>query len=146
MGRYGGSDCDTPSRECNAVATETSANVNAADRTTAALGWDCCRVRSVLRANFLFLRGKNGAACACALALLKLRSHAFDSFGAGSYGSFQFALQPHSKCCAVVRGERWLSVEGIAESVCAQIGEGCLLSRGSSCLIRTDLLSDARGT
>ena len=73
------------------------------------------------------------------LSLLKLRSYISGGFDAG--GEWAVAFAPHEgiKLYAVMAGECWLTVDGVAEPVRARAGDCFLLPRGRPFQIATDL-------
>ena len=65
------------------------------------------------------------------LSLLKPRNYMSAGFDAGGDWSIRFLDQQGSiKCGAVVSGQCWLSVEGVAEPVCLESGDSFLLPHG----------------
>lgn len=74
------------------------------------------------------------------LSLLKPRNYLSAGFDAGGDWSIQFPDQQQGiKCGAVVSGECWLSVEGVAEAVKMRTGDCFLLPSGKPFRIATDL-------
>jgi AraC-like DNA-binding protein len=72
------------------------------------------------------------------LSLLKPRSYAAGGFGAGGDVSIQFPRHEGIKCYAVVSGQCWLSVEGVADAVCLTTGDCFLLPSGRPFVLATD--------
>lgn len=70
------------------------------------------------------------------LSLLKPRSYVSSGFDAGGDWSIQFSNQQNRmKCYAVVSGECWLSVDGVAEPVKLRSGSvSCCRAGGISAL------------
>jgi len=65
------------------------------------------------------------------LSLLKPRSYVSAGFDAGGAWSIQFpALHKFIKCYAVVSGQGWMSVDGVADPVCLTAGECFVLPSG----------------
>jgi len=64
------------------------------------------------------------------LSLLKPRSYVSGGFDVGGNWSVQFSRHDGIKCYAVISGECWLSVEGVADAVRLQSGDCFLLPRG----------------
>ncbi len=73
------------------------------------------------------------------LSLLKPRSHGYGGFDAGGDWSIQYPQHDGLKCFAVVSGECWLSVEGVAEPVRIGTGDCFLLPLGRSFRVASDL-------
>ena len=73
------------------------------------------------------------------LSLLKPRSYMFRGFDVGGPWSIQFHRHQGIKCYAVVSGEVWLSVEGVAEAVRLHAGDCFLLPRGRPFRLASDL-------
>ena len=64
------------------------------------------------------------------LSLLKPRSYLCGGFDVGGELSLQFPKHEGIKCYALVSGQCWLSVEGVAEAVLLKAGDCFLLPRG----------------
>ena len=73
------------------------------------------------------------------LSLLKPRSYASGGFDVGGELSIQFPRHEGIKCYAVVSGQGWLSVEGVADAVRLDTGDCFLLPRGRPFRLATDL-------
>jgi AraC-like DNA-binding protein len=73
------------------------------------------------------------------LSLLKPRSYMFGGFDAGGDWSIQFGRHNGIKCYAVVSGQSWLAVEGVAEPVRLKTGDCFLLPRGRPFRVASDL-------
>ncbi|HEY4381857.1 MAG TPA: AraC family transcriptional regulator [Acidobacteriaceae bacterium] len=73
------------------------------------------------------------------LSLLKLRSYGAGGFDVGGDVSIQFGKHDGIKCYAVVAGQCWLAVEGVAEAVRVTAGDCFLLPRGWPFRLATDL-------
>jgi AraC-like DNA-binding protein len=73
------------------------------------------------------------------LSLLKLRSYVSGGFDVGGDLSIQFPRHDGIKCYAMVSGECWLAVEGVAEPVHVQTGDCFLLPRGRPFRLASDL-------
>jgi AraC-like DNA-binding protein len=73
------------------------------------------------------------------LSLLKPRSHMSSGFDAGGQWSIQFTGNVGIKCYAVVSGQCWLSVEGVADPVHLNAGDCFLLPGGRPFRLATDL-------
>ena len=73
------------------------------------------------------------------LSLLKPRSYASGGFDVGGDLSLQFPKHEGIKCYAVVSGQGWLAVEGVAEPVRLNTGDCFLLPRGSPFRLASDL-------
>ena len=73
------------------------------------------------------------------LALLKPESYAAGGFGVRGEVAIQFLKHAGIKCYAVVSGQCWLSVEGVAEPVMLTTGDCFLLPRGLPFRLATDL-------
>jgi AraC-like DNA-binding protein len=73
------------------------------------------------------------------LSLLKPRSYACGGFDVGGELSIQFPRHEGIKCYAVVSGQGWLSVEGVADAVRLDTGDCFLLPRGRPFRLATDL-------
>jgi Cupin len=63
------------------------------------------------------------------LSLLKPRSYMFRGFDVGGRWSIRFPPHNGIKCYAVVSGEVWLSVEGVAQPALLEAGDCFLLPR-----------------
>ena len=72
------------------------------------------------------------------LSLLKPQSYSSGGFEVGE-GSIQFPKHAGIKCYAVVSGQCWLSVEGVADPVLLTAGDCFLLPRGLPFCLTTDL-------
>lgn len=72
------------------------------------------------------------------LSLLKLCSYNCGGFDVGTC-SIRFGRHEGIKCYAVVSGEAWLSMEGVAEPVRLMAGDCFLLPHGRPFLLATDL-------
>lgn len=73
------------------------------------------------------------------LSLLKPRSYVSAGFDAGGDWSIQFAENAGIKCYAVVSGQCWLSVEGVADPVRLKAGDAFLLPAGRPFRLASDL-------
>ena len=73
------------------------------------------------------------------LSLLKPRSYSSGGFDVGGPWSIQYPQHPGIKCYAVVSGECWLAVEGVAEPVRLTTGDCFLLPRGRPFRLASDL-------
>jgi AraC-like DNA-binding protein len=73
------------------------------------------------------------------LSLLRPRSYKCGGFDAGGQLAVQFHKHDGIKCYAVVSGECWLAVEGVAEAVRVKAGDCFLLPRGRPFRLATDL-------
>src|SRR5271155_2258922 len=73
------------------------------------------------------------------LSLLKPRSYKAGGFDAGGDVSVRFPRHEGIKCYAVLSGECWLAVEGVAEPVRLGTGDCFLLPRGRPFRIAGDL-------
>jgi AraC-like DNA-binding protein len=73
------------------------------------------------------------------LSLLKPRSYVSGGFDVGGKLSVRFARHDGIKCYAVVSGQIWLAVEGVAEAVRLKTGDCFLLPRGWPFRLATDL-------
>src|SRR5271170_1420907 len=73
------------------------------------------------------------------LLLLKPRSYSSGGFDMGGELSIQFSHHEGIKCYAVVSGQCWLSVEGVAEAVRLKTGDCFLLPGGRPFHLATDL-------
>lgn len=73
------------------------------------------------------------------LSLLKPRSYASGGVGIAAHRSIQWPQHAGIKCYAVVSGQCWLAVQGIAEPVLLRAGDCYLLPPGPSFVLSTDL-------
>jgi AraC-like DNA-binding protein len=73
------------------------------------------------------------------LSLLKLRSYVSGGFDASGRWAVQFGTHDGIKFHAVVVGECWVSVDGMADPVKVKAGECFLLARGKPFCIASDL-------
>jgi AraC-like DNA-binding protein len=73
------------------------------------------------------------------LSLLKPRSYSAGGFDVGGDLSIQFSRHEGIKCYAVISGECWLAVEGIADAVLLKTGDCFLLPSGRPFRLATDL-------
>jgi AraC-like DNA-binding protein len=73
------------------------------------------------------------------LSLLKPRSYVSGGFDAGGEWAIQFPQHEGIKCYAVVSGECWLSLEGIAEALRLKTGDCFLLPSGRPFRLASDL-------
>lgn len=73
------------------------------------------------------------------LSLLRTRSYMSGSFDLGGDWSFQFAAFEGIKFFAVVSGEFWVAVEGVASGTCVRAGDCFLLPRGRPFRLASDL-------
>ena len=73
------------------------------------------------------------------LSLLKPRSYVSGGFDVGGKLSVRFGRHDGIKCYAVVSGQIWLAVEGVAEAVRLKTGDCFLLPRGWPFRLATDL-------
>jgi AraC-like DNA-binding protein len=73
------------------------------------------------------------------LSLLKPRSYAAGGFEVSGDWSIRFGQHDGIKCYAVVSGQCWLSVEGVAEPVALSSGDCFVLPRGLPFRLATDL-------
>jgi len=73
------------------------------------------------------------------LSLLKLRSYVSGGIDAGGDWSLQFPRHDGIKCYAVVSGQCWMTVEGIAEPLRLKTGDCFLLPRGRPFRLARDL-------
>ncbi|MYM65765.1 helix-turn-helix domain-containing protein [Pseudoduganella sp. FT55W] len=73
------------------------------------------------------------------LSLLKPRSYMAGGFDAGGDWSLQFPQHEGIKCYAIVTGQCWLAVEGVAEPVLLKAGDCFLLPRGLPFRLTSDL-------
>ena len=73
------------------------------------------------------------------LSLLKPRSYMAGGLDVGGPLSMHFPKHPGIKCYAVVSGEGWLAVEGVAEPVRLHAGDCFLLPRGLPFRLASDL-------
>jgi AraC-like DNA-binding protein len=73
------------------------------------------------------------------LSLLKPRSYTSACLDAGGSWSIQFPQHEGIKFNAVVAGECWLAVEGVADAVCLRAGDCFLLPKGRPFRLASDL-------
>lgn len=73
------------------------------------------------------------------LSLLKMHSYACGGFDMGPGLSLQFGTHTGIKCYAVVAGQGWLSMEGMAEPLQLKSGDCFLLPRGRPFCLASDL-------
>lgn len=73
------------------------------------------------------------------LSLLKPRSYSAGGFGVDGDMAIQWPKHPGIKCYAMVSGQCWLSVEGVADPVLLTAGDCFLLPRGLPFCLATDL-------
>ena len=73
------------------------------------------------------------------LSLLKPRSYSAGGFDVGGDLSIQFPRHEGIKCYAVVSGECWLAVEGVADAVLLKTGDCFLLPSGRPFRLASDL-------
>jgi AraC-like DNA-binding protein len=73
------------------------------------------------------------------LSLLKPRSYSAGGFDVGGDLSIQFSRHEGIKCYAVISGQCWLSLEGVADPVHMQAGDCFLLPTGRPFRLATDL-------
>jgi AraC-like DNA-binding protein len=73
------------------------------------------------------------------LSLLKPRSYSAGGFDMGGALSVQFGQHEGIKCYAVISGECWLAVEGVADAVRLKTGDCSLLPSGRPFRLATDL-------
>lgn len=73
------------------------------------------------------------------LSLLKLHSYACGGFDVGADLCIQFQQHAGVKCYAMVAGEGWLLVEGVAEPIKLRAGDCFLLPRGRPFCLATGL-------
>lgn len=73
------------------------------------------------------------------LSLLKPRSYSSGGFDVGGAMSVQFPRHDGIKCYAVMQGECWLAVDGIADAVRLKTGDCFLLPGGRPFRLATDL-------
>jgi AraC-like DNA-binding protein len=73
------------------------------------------------------------------LSLLKPRSYMSGGFDVGGELSVQFPKYEGIKCYALVSGQCWLAVEGVADAVLMKAGDCFLLPRGWPFRLATDL-------
>jgi mannose-6-phosphate isomerase-like protein (cupin superfamily) len=64
------------------------------------------------------------------LSLLKIHSYACGGFDVGGDLCLQFAKHAGIKCYAVVAGEGWLSIEGVADPLQLKSGDCFVLPQG----------------
>jgi AraC-like DNA-binding protein len=73
------------------------------------------------------------------LSLLKVRSYMAGGLDVGGEMSVRFELHDGIKCYAVVSGQCWLSVDGVAEAVRLETGDCFLLPHGRPFVLASDL-------
>jgi AraC-like DNA-binding protein len=73
------------------------------------------------------------------LSLLKPRSYVSAGFDAGGQWSIQFPRNAGIKCYAVVSGQCWLAVEGVADAVRLRMGDCFLLPSGRPFILASDM-------
>jgi AraC-like DNA-binding protein len=73
------------------------------------------------------------------LSLLKVRSYSAGGFDMGGELSIGFAAHDGVKCYAVVAGECWMVVEGVADPILVRTGDCFLLPHGKAFTLATDL-------
>jgi AraC-like DNA-binding protein len=73
------------------------------------------------------------------LSLLKMHSYACGGFDVGGDLCLQFARHAGVKCYAIVSGEGWLSIEGVADPVQLKSGDCFLLPQGRPFCLATGL-------
>ena len=73
------------------------------------------------------------------LSLLKPRTYAAGGFDVGGDCSISFPAHDGIKCYAMVSGEGWLAVDGVAEPVRLTMGDCFLLPRGRPFRLASDL-------
>jgi AraC-like DNA-binding protein len=73
------------------------------------------------------------------LSLLKPRSYVAGGFDVGGPWSVQFPRHDGIKCYAVVSGQCWLSVEGVADAIRLRTGDCFLLPRGRPFRLASDM-------
>ena len=73
------------------------------------------------------------------LSLLKPRSYMSGGFDMGGEWSVRFGKHEGIKCYALVSGQCWLSVEGVADAVRVEAGDCFLLPRGWPFCLASDL-------
>jgi hypothetical protein len=73
------------------------------------------------------------------LSLLKLHSYGCGGYDVGGELCLQFPKHPGIKCYAVVSGQGWLSVDGVADPVQLKAGDCFLLPRGRPFRLASDL-------
>ena len=78
------------------------------------------------------------------LSLLKPRNYVTGALTAGEPWSLRFEAHEGLKCYSVVRGECWLSMEGVEEPVQLRAGACLLLPHGRSFAIASDLSLPSR--
>ena len=81
------------------------------------------------------------------LSLLKPRSYASGGLTAGGRWAIQYPQHDGIKCYAVITGECWLALEGLADAIRVRTGDCLLLPHGRSFRLASDLTSlpvDAR--
>ena len=73
------------------------------------------------------------------LSLLKPRSYTCGGFDVGGEWSVQLPKKEGIKCCAVVAGECWLSVDGVPDAIHLKDGDCFLLPSGRPARLASDL-------
>ncbi|AIY40530.1 transcriptional regulator [Collimonas arenae] len=73
------------------------------------------------------------------LSLLKPRSYMSGGFDIGGDWSIQFPRHEGIKCYAVISGQCWLLVDGIADAVCIQAGDCLVLPSGRPFRLASDM-------
>jgi AraC-like DNA-binding protein len=73
------------------------------------------------------------------LSLLKMHSYACGGFDVGGDLCLQFGKHAGIKCYAVVSGEAWLSIDGVADPVQLQSGDCFVLPHGRPFCLATEL-------
>jgi AraC-like DNA-binding protein len=73
------------------------------------------------------------------LSLLKPRSYSSGGFDVGGKLSIEFPQHQGIKCYAIISGQCWLSVQGVAEAVQLKAGDCFLLPSGRSFRLASDL-------
>lgn len=77
------------------------------------------------------------------LSLLKPRGYAFRGLDAGGQWSIDFAEDDGIKCYALMSGQCWLSVEGVADAVRLTGGDCVLLPRGRPLRLSSDMTTSS---
>jgi hypothetical protein len=73
------------------------------------------------------------------LSLLKPRSYSSGGFDVGGELSIQFPQHEGIKCYAVISGQCWLSIAGVADAVRLEAGDCFLLPSGRPFRLASDL-------
>ena len=73
------------------------------------------------------------------LSLLKVRSYMFGGVDMGGAWSIRFPAYPAIRCYALVAGECWLAVDGVAEVAHVRAGDCFLLPQGGPFRLASDL-------